>query len=50
MQKILVCDDDHEIVEAISIYLSGEGFEVLKAYESMKGSLRLSGHYTDYGE
>ena len=33
MQKILVCDDDHEIVEAISIYLSGEGFEVLKAYD-----------------
>jgi len=23
---------------------------LLKAYESMKGSLRLSGHYTDYGE
>ena len=28
MQKILVCDDDKEIVEAIDIYLSGEGFEV----------------------
>ena len=24
--------------------------QLLKAYESMKGSLRLSGHYTDYGE
>lgn len=23
---------------------------LLKAYESMKGSLRLSGNYTDYGE
>ena len=33
MQKILVCDDDKEIVEAISIYLSGEGFEILKAYD-----------------
>ena len=27
MQKILVCDDDKEIVEAIKIYLSGEGFD-----------------------
>ena len=36
MQKILVCDDDHEIVEAISIYLSGEGFEVLKAYDGLE--------------
>lgn len=24
--------------------------QLLKAYESIKGSLRLSGHYTDYGE
>ena len=24
--------------------------QLLKAYESMKGSLRISGHYTDYGE
>ncbi len=24
--------------------------QLLKAYKSMKGSLRLSGHYTDYGE
>ena len=36
MQKILVCDDDHESVEAISIYLSGEGFEVLKAYDGLE--------------
>ena len=33
MQKILVCDDDHEIVEAIKIYLSGEGYEVVCAYD-----------------
>ena len=31
-QTILVCDDEKEIVEAISIYLQTEGFEVLKAY------------------
>jgi len=33
MQKILVCDDDKEIVEAIDIYLSGEGFEVIGVYD-----------------
>ncbi len=33
MQTILVCDDDKQIVEAIDIYLSGEGFNVLKAYD-----------------
>ena len=33
MQKILVCDDDKEIVEAINIYLSGEGFQVLPCYD-----------------
>ena len=30
--KILVCDDDKEIVEAISIYLKQEGYEVVPAY------------------
>jgi len=33
MQKILVCDDDREIVEAINIYLTGEGYEVIPAYD-----------------
>ncbi len=33
MAKILVCDDDKEIVEAIDIYLTQEGHEVLKAYD-----------------
>ena len=33
MDKILVCDDDKEIVEAIAIYLEQEGYEVLKAYD-----------------
>ena len=33
MAKILVCDDDKEIVEAIDIYLSQEGYQVLKAYD-----------------
>lgn len=33
MAKILVCDDDKGIVEAIDIYLTQEGYEVLKAYD-----------------
>ena len=33
MNTILVCDDDKEIVEAIEIYLSQEGYRVLKAYD-----------------
>ena len=33
MQSILVCDDDKQIVEAIDIYLTGEGFKVIKTYD-----------------
>ena len=33
MYNVLVCDDDREIVEAIEIYLSQEGYKVLKAYD-----------------
>lgn len=33
MATILVCDDDAAIVEAISIYLSQEGYQILKAYD-----------------
>lgn len=36
MYNILVCDDDKEIVEAISIYLSTEGYQVFKAYDGME--------------
>ena len=33
MYNVLVCYDDREIVEAIEIYLSQEGYKVLKAYD-----------------
>lgn len=36
MAKILVCDDDKAIVEAISIYLEQEGYEILKAYDGVE--------------
>lgn len=33
---ILVCDDDKEIVDAIEIYLSQEGYRILKAYDGLQ--------------
>ncbi|MBU9726389.1 response regulator transcription factor [Diplocloster modestus] len=36
MQNILVCDDDKEIVEAIDIYLTQEGYHILKAYDGQQ--------------
>ena len=35
MANILVCDDDKDIVEAISIYLEQEGYHILKAYDGI---------------
>ncbi len=35
-QRILVVDDDHEIVRAIAINLEREGFEVLCAYDGLQ--------------
>ena len=36
MFHILVCDDDKEIVDAIEIYLTQEGYDVLKAYDGIE--------------
>ena len=36
MYNILVCDDDKEIVEAIEIYLTQEGYHILKAYDGIE--------------
>ena len=44
MQSILVCDDDKQIVEAIDIYLTGEGFEVIKAYDGAEALELLKTH------
>ncbi len=33
--NILIVDDDREIVESISIFLSGEGYKILKAYNGI---------------
>ena len=33
MANILLCDDDREIVDAIEIYLSQDGYKIYKAYD-----------------
>ena len=47
MFKILVCDDDKEIVEAIEIYLTQEGYEVLKAYDGEEAIQTLKKEHAD---
>ena len=47
MQTILVCDDDKQIVDAIDIYLSGEGFEVVKAYDGYEALEILDKQHID---
>ena len=34
--NILIVDDDREIVDSIGIFLSGEGYKVLKAYDGIE--------------
>lgn len=36
MFNILECDDDKEIADAIDIYLSQEGYHILKAYDGLQ--------------
>ena len=39
--SILVCDDDRAIVDAIEIYLSQEGYTVVKAYDGLDALKKL---------
>lgn len=41
---ILVCDDDKEIVDAIEIYLSQEGYHILKAYDGLQAVSMMEKH------
>ncbi len=36
MYTVLVCDDDADIVRALRVYLTGEGYEVLEAYDGIQ--------------
>lgn len=46
-QTILVCDDDREIVESVCIYLEGEGFATLKAYDGTEALEILNRQHAD---
>ena len=48
MNKILVCDDEKEIVDAIEIYLQQEGYTVVKAYDGEEALAKLREN-TDIG-
>ncbi len=41
MYNVLVCDDDKDIVEAISIYLETAGYGVVKAYDGFEALDKL---------
>ena len=47
MQTILVCDDDKQIVEAIDIYLTGEGYKVIKTYDGYEALEYLENNTAD---
>ena len=36
MYKVLVCDDEKDIVSAISIYLTSDGYEVIPARNGLE--------------
>lgn len=44
MYTILVCDDDRDIVEALTIYLKAEGYRVLPAYTGEEALRVLAQH------
>ena len=47
MANILVCDDDKDIVEAIDIYLTQEGYHILKAYDGQEAMKVLQENSVD---
>jgi len=36
MYTILICDDDRDIVSALDIYLTSEGYQTVKAYDGQE--------------
>lgn len=40
----MICDDDKEIVRAISIYLENEGYQVFKAYDGLEAIACIQQH------
>ncbi|MCI8477670.1 MAG: response regulator transcription factor [Oscillospiraceae bacterium] len=44
MYNILICDDDRDIVSALEIYLTSEGYQTLKAYDGLEALRVLEEH------
>lgn len=42
MYRILVCDDEKDIVSALKIYLASEGYEVVEAYNGKEALERIA--------
>lgn len=43
MYRILVCDDEKDIVAALKIYLESEGYAVIEAYNGREAIEKLRG-------
>ncbi len=48
MYKILVCDDEKDIVAALKIYLTAEGYEVIPAYSGREALDIISERQVDF--
>lgn len=46
-QKILIVDDDPDLVEAVSIILESKGYEVVAAYDGVEGLKRARSENPD---
>ena len=44
MHTILLCDDDRDIVSALDIYLTSEGYRTVKAYNGMEALQAVENH------
>jgi two-component system response regulator VanR len=44
MYNILICDDDRDIVSALDIYLTSEGYQTIKAYNGREALRAAEGH------
>ena len=44
MHTILICDDDRDIVSALDIYLTSEGFQTVKAYNGREALRAVEQH------
>ena len=47
MHTILICDDDKDIVSALDIYLSSEGYQTVKAYNGNEALRAVEQHSID---